>query len=171
MAAAVASRKFCTCPVVAPRRRGLRIGWRADGFSIPWSPINHTNSGMCSNYYNIRAKGFCPAERDAFAAAAGGPRLRGRPEADPEGMAACGQSLEGFAQMQCCVGCSCSRHPCALEDTPSPPQSCEGVRNPHDAVEHASQASGLLMLSPPSKAVATEDGPLANRRGMGPLTV
>ena len=40
-------------------------------------------------------------ERDAFAAAAGGPRLRGRPEADPEGMAACGQSLEGFAQMQC----------------------------------------------------------------------
>ena len=44
---------------------------------------------------------MCPAERDAFAAAAGGPRLRGRPEADPEGMAACGQSLEGFAQMQC----------------------------------------------------------------------
>ena len=30
-----------------------------------------------------------------------GPRLRGRREADPEGMAACGQSLEGFAQMQC----------------------------------------------------------------------
>jgi hypothetical protein len=27
--------------------------------------------------------------------------LRGRPEADPEGMAACGQSLEGFGQMQC----------------------------------------------------------------------
>ncbi len=43
------------------------------------------------------------AQRDAFAAAAGGPRLRGRPEADPEGMAACGQSLEGFAQMQCCM--------------------------------------------------------------------
>jgi hypothetical protein len=42
-------------------------------------------------------------QRDAFAAAAGGPRLRGRPEADPEGMAACGQSLEGFAQMQCSV--------------------------------------------------------------------
>jgi hypothetical protein len=41
------------------------------------------------------------SQRDAFAAAAGGPRLRGRPEADPEGMAACGQSLEGFAQMQC----------------------------------------------------------------------
>jgi hypothetical protein len=44
---------------------------------------------------------FFRCERDAFAAAAGGPRLRGRPEADPEGMAACGQSLEGFAQMQC----------------------------------------------------------------------
>ena len=42
-------------------------------------------------------------EREAFAAAGGGPRLRGRPEADPEGMAACGQSLEGFAQMQCCL--------------------------------------------------------------------
>jgi len=41
------------------------------------------------------------SQRDAFAAAVGGPRLRGRPEADPEGMAACGQSLEGFAQMQC----------------------------------------------------------------------
>ena len=40
-------------------------------------------------------------QREAFAAAGGGPRSRGRPEADPEGMAACGQSLEGFAQMQC----------------------------------------------------------------------
>ena len=42
-----------------------------------------------------------PIQREAFAAAGGGPRLRGRLEADPEGMAACGQSLEGFAQMQC----------------------------------------------------------------------
>ena len=41
-----------------------------------------------------------------------GPRLRGRREADPEGMAACGQSLEGFAQMQCSlalIGRSCRR--------------------------------------------------------------
>lgn len=30
-----------------------------------------------------------------------GPRLRGRLEAAPEGMAACGRSLEGSAQMQC----------------------------------------------------------------------
>ena len=61
------------------------------------------NSGSCSYYGYLRAKGFWHTERDAFAAAAGGPRLRGRPEADPEGMAACGQSLEGFAQMQCSV--------------------------------------------------------------------
>ena len=40
-------------------------------------------------------------QREAFAAAGRGPRLRGRLEAAPEGMAACGQSLEGFAQMQC----------------------------------------------------------------------
>ena len=40
-------------------------------------------------------------EREAFAAAEGDPRLRGRREADPEGMAACGRSLEGFTQMQC----------------------------------------------------------------------
>ena len=28
-----------------------------------------------------------------------GPRLRGRREADPEGMAACGKSLEGFGRV------------------------------------------------------------------------
>ena len=66
-----------------------------------WQPINHITSGDCSSYYNMQVEGFWHTERDAFAAAAGGPRLRGRPEADPEGMAACGQSLEGFAQMQC----------------------------------------------------------------------
>ena len=59
---------------------------------------------------------FGIGERDAFAAAAGGPRLRGRLEADPEGMAACGQSLEGFAQMQCswCSELCCVRGKAAL---------------------------------------------------------